>query len=117
MRYAERLRTPFTRRPVVAALAALCGLLAAGPGRAADPVEELRQTLKAPTEDLAARDREVKQRLAMLRTVSELRRALVLGEWRDDDLEAGLAAVDLPNRAALARRFEAGVGRPLPRRD
>lgn len=67
------------RRPGVAVLLAL--LLGTAIGRAdrfpPDPVEELRQALRAP-----APDRDLKQRVLALRTVADMRRALTLQEWR-----------------------------------
>src|SRR5205085_8519222 len=42
-------------------------------------------------------------------TIDDLRRTLVLLEWRDEDADDKLAAVDQANRALAATRFGEGV--------
>jgi HEAT repeat protein len=87
------------------AVALMFGL--AGPSfaqSAADPVEKLRRTLNA-IDDLAERDRQTKACLADLHTLGELRKAVVLREWRYRHTNPELAAVDQANRDALAERF------------
>src|SRR4051794_30988686 len=75
----------------------------------ADPVETLRQALKMPAHDLPARAQAVQQALEELRGIGELRRALALQEWRDEDIDSQVAGVDHPQRAALQGRFEEAV--------
>jgi HEAT repeat protein len=85
--------------------ALLLGLAAPSPGQTdGDPVEKLRQTLRA-TDNLAERDPQTKACLADLHTLSQLRKAVVLREWRHRNANAELAAVDQANRDALAERF------------
>jgi HEAT repeat protein len=86
-------------------------------GTPADVVEELRRALKAPARDLAARDASLQKRVEALRTINDLRRALLLLEWRDEDPEDGIAAVDRPHRAMVARRFALAVREVLERGD
>jgi HEAT repeat protein len=59
--------------------------------------------------DWGARDRLLKQRVAAVRTLPDLRRALLLDAWRDDDPDMKLAAVHKAARADLARRFAQAV--------
>jgi HEAT repeat protein len=91
-------------QPLFAA-AILLALTAPSPGQTgADPVEQLRQTLST-TDNLAERDLQTKACLAELHTLSQLRKAVVLREWRHRNTNAELAAIDLANRDALAERF------------
>src|SRR4051812_35911248 len=76
---------------------------------AADPIEELRRVLKAPVRDLAQRDLEVKKAIDALASLDDLRRGLGLLEWRDEDADDRLAAIDHAHRATAAMRFEHGV--------
>jgi HEAT repeat protein len=98
-------------------LIALCfALLAFPPGiaSAASPaVEDLRRALAMPMSDAAAQvpDPEVRRRMlaarvAGLEGVADLRAALLLGEWRDEDADPVLAAIDRAVRAEVARRLE-----------
>jgi len=83
----------------------------------ADPVEQLRQALSAPADDLLDRDRRTKACLGELRSLSELRKAVVLREWRHRHPDAKLAAVDQENREALAERFRQATRQVLAGRD
>jgi HEAT repeat protein len=69
-----------------------------------DPIEKLRQTLNT-VENLADRDQETKASLAELHTLSQLRKAAVLREWRHHNANVELAALDQVNRDALAEHF------------
>jgi HEAT repeat protein len=71
-----------------------------------DPVDFLWQTLRAPADGPAARDAHLRAAVGRLRNSDELLRALLLTEWRDHDLDEGVAAVDARNRAAVVERFE-----------
>jgi HEAT repeat protein len=75
----------------------------------AEPVEELRSTLRAPCADPAQRARSVQARIQAVQGIGDLRRALVLRDWRDQDQDERVAAVDRSSRLALARRFEQAV--------
>src|SRR5205807_2302 len=87
-----------------------CGLFAATAAAAPpDPVEELRLLLKATVTDPDARNKAVGEQLKLLDGISDLRKALVLREWRDDDPDEQASRVDRSNRAEVARRFEQAV--------
>jgi HEAT repeat protein len=75
----------------------------------ADPVEGLRQALKAPVRDPELRDRSLRTWMERLRGLTELSQAAVLREWRDEDVDERVAAVDRGHRAVLLRRFEQAV--------
>ena len=85
-----------------------------------DPVEELRNALKAPVDDYAkgskdlkAREAELAERVRALRTVGDMQRALTLTEWRDIALEPALADVDRNAREAVVKRLEDTLRRSL----
>lgn len=111
MRNCDSIRRPFDCRLTLVALGlVLCAIGSAfGQPAGSDPVEELRLTLRAPLTDPIKRDRAVKEQIWHLTSLSDLRRAVVLGEWRDEDQDLRVAAVDRPNRVTLARRFEHAV--------
>src|SRR5437879_252521 len=86
-------------------LVALLAILCAGtPARtqpvSVDPVEELRQVLRGSGLDPAVREQDLQQRAHALMTIADLRRALLLREWRDLDPDPQLAAADRAGRAA-----------------
>jgi HEAT repeat protein len=97
----RRLRLSFI---FALSLLALAGLARAQPVTA-DPVEELRQTLKSCTRDPESRDRTLSAVVPLIQDIGDLRRALSLREWRDQDLEEKWAAIDRTYRASLARQF------------
>jgi HEAT repeat protein len=100
----------------------LC-LLVAGSARAqdleprprTDPVELLRQALRAPVRGPAARDAQLKAAVEALQSPDELQRALLLNGWRDGDPDEGIAAVDIRRREALIERYERAVRSALRR--
>jgi HEAT repeat protein len=92
------------------------GTVAAQPSLS-DPVEQLRQTLKASAHDLEQRDRNLKEKTNALQSVSDLRRAIMLKEWRDTDSNPQLAEIDLSARQALTQRFGDSVRRVLQQGD
>jgi HEAT repeat protein len=71
-----------------------------------DPVQGLRQALQAPAHDLPGRDRTVKSRLVELHGLTEMAQALMLREWRDEDVTPQVAAGDRANRTTLLHSFE-----------
>jgi HEAT repeat protein len=78
----------------------------------ADPagsVVGLRKALQEPARDPDQRDRAVRDWLHELHGLTELGQALILREWRDEDVDARVAAVDRRNRGDLQRQFEAEV--------
>jgi HEAT repeat protein len=87
----------------------LCGAGVALAQQTPDTVSALRQALKAPAHDPAARDHAIQQALEGLSGLGELRRALVLQEWRDEDIDPQVAAIDRLHRAATQQRFEKAV--------
>jgi HEAT repeat protein len=108
LRHFRHLRTLWwTALGAVAIALALCGT-AAAQSEPLDAVEELRLALK-PTARTAAelelRKKMLDKRAAALRDTGDLRRALELSEWRDDPADEA-AAVDLPLRRELYKRFE-----------
>jgi HEAT repeat protein len=74
-----------------------------------DPVEDLRQTLKVVGASCQEREQGLKAAVEQVRNVNDICRALVLKEWRDDDLDEGIAAIDRSYRGMLGSRFEAAV--------
>jgi HEAT repeat protein len=87
-------------------LASSCGrAIAQAQTLPADPVDELRQVLKSSVRDPAVRDRKLNEIIPLIQDLNDLRRAIVLREWRDQDPEQKWIAVDLPHRATLARWF------------
>lgn len=82
-----------------------------------DPVDELRRVLRAPVRDPATRQRELTKRLSALHTIGEIRRALALQEWRDEDPDEKIAEVDAPLRADLAKRFAERIRAALTSND
>jgi HEAT repeat protein len=75
----------------------------------AEPIEELGTTLRAPCVDPAQRARALGKRIQEVQGIGDLSRALVLRDWRDQDQDERVAAVDRSSRLALARRFEQAV--------
>src|SRR5690349_10857277 len=75
------------------------------PGSRPDPVDQLGRALRAPLRGVVARDAQLGMAVGRLRTADDLRRALLLTEWRDRDQDENIAAVDTRHRAAVAARF------------
>src|SRR5689334_13221288 len=71
-----------------------------------NPVDGLRQGLRTPARDLGARSRCLNDWTERIRGITELARALVLDEWRDEDVDEQVAVVDRGVRARLQREFE-----------
>lgn len=88
-------------------LAVLCSGTAVGQNQAptTDPVEQVRWTLQhrvKPTE----RELELVRWSKQLATITSLRQALALSEWRDDEPDPYLAPIDGQARLVLIKRFE-----------
>src|SRR5207248_4217077 len=60
-------------------------------------------------DDPAKRHWDLKDRIGALAGLGDLRRALMLQEWRDDDHDQKVAVIDRSNRLGAARRFEQAV--------
>jgi HEAT repeat protein len=100
----------------------VCVLVAAAAVGAQEPeprprVEPVWQALRATVRGTAERDAQLRAALDQLRTVDEMRRALLLNLWRDHDPDEALAAVDARHRAALVERFERAVRATLRQDD
>ncbi len=81
-----------------------------------DAVERLRIALAA-TDNVLPRDKTVRECLDGLHGVGDLRRAVLLTDWKDQALESGLAPVDRVLRKIVADRFVAAVRELLQRKD
>lgn len=95
-------------------------VLAVGWSRSAppvDPVEELRQALKVQIRDavknpdeLDFRKRTLTRWINALQTIGEMRRALLLQEWRDEgESDPNVVAIDRPLHGEIAKRLEAAL--------
>jgi HEAT repeat protein len=78
-----------------------------------DPVDDLRQALKAPVfdatrnpDELRFRDENLTKRVNALKTVVDFRRALMLNDWLIDDQDLNVRELDRRKRAEVAKRFE-----------
>jgi HEAT repeat protein len=99
-----------TRQLFMVCLATACWLGSVrGQNPNSDPVEGIRQILRATNLDTRTREQYLRQQAEQLRGITELRQAVGLQEWRDQDAASGLAAVDLAIRENLCRRFEQEV--------
>jgi HEAT repeat protein len=70
-------------------------------------VEELSRVLKSPAKtpgELELRQKTLEKRVDALRDTGEMRRALELPDWRDDD--EVLAGIDVPQRERIFKRFQ-----------
>ncbi len=85
-----------------------------------DPVDDLRQALRTSIrdsmnrEELQFRRATVEKRIKAL-NIGDLRRALQLQEWRDEDRDEAIGAIDRPLREALAKRLVDGLRAILER--
>jgi HEAT repeat protein len=75
----------------------------------AESVEGVRQVLRATNLDPRQREQYLRQQTERVHGVTELRQAIGLLEWRDQETEAAVGAVDQNYRGALCRRFEQEV--------
>lgn len=83
----------------------------------ADAVAELREILQMPVSDPGMRERCLGEQIKKLNGISELRRALALHDWREEDPDDQTAAVDRASRAEVVRRFDSAVRDVLRRGD
>lgn len=90
----------------------------ASPARAHDPVEELRRVIAAggPTEDspeaLEFRRSKIRELAEQMKTIGQLRRALVLDEWKVDPdrvVNEGVRVVDTEMRKMIGERLKAAL--------
>jgi HEAT repeat protein len=83
----------------------------------ADPVESLRQALRAPVLSTTARDAQLRTAVERLRNVDDLERAVLLNAWRDSDRDGNIAVVDACHRCAVVERFVRGARAALSQND
>ncbi len=114
-RHARRrsARMPRARTAMLAVLLCLAPRAAGGEAPSWTPLLQLRWALKAPvldsapnSKDLQLRRNSVQDGIAGLSRLPDLREALLLQEWRDDDADGQVAAIDQAARLELTRRFE-----------
>jgi len=82
--------------------------LAQEPGRPArtDPIDVLQQALRAPLRGSTPRDAQLRAAVERLRSLDDLKRALLLLAWRDRDSDENVAIVDARHRAVVVERFQ-----------
>ena len=94
-------------------LAAAFVVAFAGPVRADDPVEDLRRTLSTGTEDnvpeaVDYRRAKTKEAFKRIATIGQMRRALILDEWKTDPtrvVNPQIRALDVEMRTQLGERL------------
>lgn len=124
MRYIRQIRlAPRGRLVLVMALSMFGGTGSARADRfPPDPVEALKNALAVPIRDpernkaeLTAREKTLTELIAHLKTIGDMRRALTLLEWKDEDTEAAIGEVDRKARDGLADRLVNALKRVLQR--
>ncbi len=78
-------------------------------GTAGDGVDRLRGILLDTTDDAAQRDQKLRECVAGLRAIGDLRRAVSLAEWHDHEPDNPVAAVDRAYQKAITDHFQAAV--------
>jgi HEAT repeat protein len=76
------------------------------PAARGDSVDDLRETLRTTVLDVEARDRQVRQDIGKLTAIGDLRRALLLREWRDLEGDEKIGVVDIGCRNAVCVKFK-----------
>jgi HEAT repeat protein len=98
------------------------GLLPTATAQVQDPVEKVRQTLTSPLflqpEEIKYRKETLDKTIANLRTPAELRRALELSEWTDNDYgNAEVSTVDRAARKKIAEKLVSWISDAVDRGD
>jgi HEAT repeat protein len=115
VRYVAPFRHPRARYLVLLALTLLAlalPVLLPGPSRASDAVEELRMYLRfrvsrLDATELQEREKQLKKYIGALKSIAELRQALMLPGWQDQNAGfANVLPVDRAARAEVGRRLE-----------
>ena len=106
---------------VWAIVALSCNGPALAQSAAPDPVEELRKALKTEVDtsnpaDLQDRRNRLRARAALLRSIGDLRRALLLPEWRGKEVETEID-VDRDVRQEIGARLQNGLSDALHSQD
>ena len=105
--YTVRLSGPVLRRMFfVAIVVALTGGRASAQSPGADPVEEIHQILMTSGLDTSTRESYLNRQIPLVHGVADLRRALCLQEWRDQQPLDAAGPVDLGARTRLGQMFE-----------
>lgn len=105
------------RQWVMVGLALLTAVPVRGQSAPPDAVDALRQVLRTPFTDAAARQQAVRSALEQLTKLGEQGQALLLGDWRDLDGVAWIATVDAELRDELSERFQRSVRAALTQGD
>ena len=116
-------RTPISRgTAALAALLCLASIVSAEDTLSA--LMRLRLALRTPvtdgspnSKDVQLRRNAVQEAVAALSRLPDLREALLLQEWRDEDAEEQVAAVDKAARLETSRRFEQALHTALQQGD
>jgi HEAT repeat protein len=95
----------------------LVGVGWAQPARPArvDPLVALRDELRTPVvdpskkEELEARRKALEEKIAALRTIGDLQRALMLTQWQDTGLDPAVAEIDRKVRSEVVKRLEDSI--------
>lgn len=116
MRYNRHFRLNLIRWSFFTAVALTAFATGKSTAQRSDPVEDLRQALKVAVRDpmknpdeLEYRQRSLTKKAEAIQSIGDLRRALQLQEWRDEDRDTKVADVDKPIRALVAEKFEKAV--------
>jgi HEAT repeat protein len=99
----------FTRAPASRFATAIVLALYLTATSGAGALDDLRDALKSPVDNLSDRDAELRVRVACLRTLGEQSQALLLPEWRDEEIDVQVAIVDRGVWRSLEARFEEGI--------
>jgi hypothetical protein len=73
---------------------------------ALDTVEDLRDALKHSGDNASEREHRLASAMAAVTDLADMQRAIALLEWRDEDPDPAIAAVDNQSRRALAQKYE-----------
>jgi hypothetical protein len=81
-------------------------VLASAHGPALDTVEDLREALKQAVDNPSERQHRLASAVLAVTELADVQRAIALLEWRDEDPDPAIAAVDNQSRRALAQKYE-----------
>src|SRR5437016_4753680 len=73
---------------------------------AADTVLELRDVLKHAGDNPSERQHRLASAVDAVTDLADMQRAIALLEWRDEDPDPAIAAIDNQSRRALAQKYE-----------
>jgi hypothetical protein len=84
---------------------------------APDTVEDLRDALKHAGDSPSERQHRLASAVDLVTDLADMKRAIALLEWRDEDPDPAIAAVDVQSRRALAQKYETLLRDHLRRSD